>query len=44
LPAWRFRLLPEHSRRCMAAGFDAVKTENLYEFEGVRGYSRAQGE
>ena len=25
-------------------GFDAVKTENLYEFDGVRGYSQAQGE
>jgi isocitrate dehydrogenase len=26
------------------AGLDAVKTENLYEFDGVRGYSQAQGE
>ena len=23
---------------------DAVKTENLYEFDGIRGYSQAQGE
>jgi isocitrate dehydrogenase len=30
--------------RIAAAGFDAVKTENLYEFDGVRGYSQAQGE
>jgi isocitrate dehydrogenase len=27
-----------------SAGLDAVKTENLYEFDGVRGYSQAQGE
>lgn len=30
--------------RIAEAGFDAVKTENLYEFDGVRGYSQAQGE
>jgi isocitrate dehydrogenase len=30
--------------RLAAAGFDAVKTENLYTFDGVRGYSQAQGE
>ena len=30
--------------RIAAAGLDAVKTENLYEFDGVRGYSQAQGE
>lgn len=30
--------------RIADAGFDAVKTENLYEFDGVRGYSQAQGE
>jgi isocitrate dehydrogenase len=30
--------------RLAEAGFDAVKTENLYEFDGVRGYSQAQGE
>jgi len=30
--------------RIADAGFDAVKTENLYEFDGVRGFSRAQGE
>jgi len=30
--------------RIADAGLDAVKTENLYEFDGVRGYSRAQGE
>ncbi len=30
--------------RLADAGFDAVKTENLYTFDGVRGYSQAQGE
>ena len=26
------------------AGFDIIKTENLYEFDGVRGFSLGQGE
>ena len=30
--------------RLAEAGLDAVKTENLYTFDGVRGYSQAQGE
>jgi len=30
--------------RLADAGLDAVKTENLYTFDGVRGYSQAQGE
>jgi isocitrate dehydrogenase len=30
--------------RIAEAGFDAVKTENLYRFDGERGYSQAQGE
>ncbi|MBN8224293.1 MAG: hypothetical protein J0L89_05695 [Xanthomonadales bacterium] len=30
--------------RMAEAGFEAVKTENLYVFDGVRGYSQAQGE
>ena len=30
--------------RIAEAGFDAVKTENLYAFDGDRGYSQAQGE
>ena len=30
--------------RLAEAGLDAVKTENLYEFDGERGYSQAQGE
>jgi isocitrate dehydrogenase len=30
--------------RIAEAGFEAVKTENLYTFDGVRGYSQAQGE
>ena len=25
-------------------GLDAIKTENLYEFDGVRGYSLGQGQ
>jgi len=29
--------------RLAEAGFDAIKTENLYAFDGVRGYSQAQG-
>ena len=31
-------------RRLTKAGFDVIKTENLYTFEGTRGYSLAQGE
>ncbi|MGV8970670.1 MAG: NADP-dependent isocitrate dehydrogenase [Microbacteriaceae bacterium] len=30
--------------RLAEGGLDAVKTENLYTFDGVRGYSQAQGE
>jgi len=30
--------------RLAEAGLDAVKTENLYTFDGVKGYSQAQGE
>ncbi|NBN64815.1 NADP-dependent isocitrate dehydrogenase [Microvirga tunisiensis] len=30
--------------RIADAGFDAIKTENLYTFDGVAGYSQAQGE
>ena len=30
--------------RLADAGLEAVKTENLYTFDGVRGYSQAQGE
>ncbi|MBO9308249.1 MAG: NADP-dependent isocitrate dehydrogenase [Chloroflexi bacterium] len=30
--------------RFAAAGFDFIKTENLYLFDGVEGFSRAQGE
>ncbi|MGB5590189.1 MAG: hypothetical protein WBN31_04540 [Gammaproteobacteria bacterium] len=30
--------------RIAAAELDAVKNENLYEFDGIRGYSQAQGE
>ena len=42
------RLTPSHIAalllRMAEAGFEAVKTENLYAFDGVRGYSQAQGE
>ena len=30
--------------RIADAGFDAIKTENLYTFDGLAGYSQAQGE
>lgn len=30
--------------RLAEAGLDAVKTENLYTFDGIKGYSQAQGE
>lgn len=30
--------------RVAEAGFDAIKTEHLYTFDGARGYSQAQGE
>ena len=30
--------------RCLEAGLDAIKTENLYTFDGERGYSLGQGE
>ncbi len=26
------------------AGFDIIKTENLYQFDGVRGFTLGQGE
>ncbi|MEL6561918.1 MAG: hypothetical protein AAFQ94_27270, partial [Bacteroidota bacterium] len=26
------------------SGFDVIKTENLYEFDGARGFSLGQGE
>ena len=31
-------------QRVTEAGFDAVKTENLYRFDGAPGYSMGQGE
>jgi isocitrate dehydrogenase len=36
--------IPALLMRLAAAGFDVVKTENLYAFDGQRGYSQAQGE
>jgi isocitrate dehydrogenase len=52
---WRCRFLATdgvctHSQisslmlRIANAGFDFIKTEHLYEFDGERGYSLAQGE
>ena len=42
------KLTPSHIAalllRMAEAGFEAIKTENLYAFDGVRGYSQAQGE
>jgi isocitrate dehydrogenase len=39
---------PEHIihllQRLLDAGFDVIKTENLYMFDGVKGYSAGQGE
>jgi isocitrate dehydrogenase len=53
---WRCRFLPAKDRpidngdvvallgALNAAGYDAIKTENLYTFDGERGYSLGQGE
>jgi len=53
---WRCRFLsgdrevPSHEQiisllgRVAASGFDFIKTENLYNFDGQRGYSLDQGE
>jgi isocitrate dehydrogenase len=53
---WRCRFVPtdgttvsnrsivELLGRLDEAGYDAIKTENLYTFDGVRGYSLGQGE
>ena len=53
---WRCRFIGDEGARLDAAalcglllriadaGLDAVKTENLYTFDGVRGFSQAQGE
>lgn len=38
------RAVPALLLRVAEAGLDAVKTENLYTFDGARGYSQAQGE
>ncbi|MCK7593412.1 NADP-dependent isocitrate dehydrogenase [Pseudomarimonas salicorniae] len=38
------RAIPALLLRLAEAGFDAIKTENLYRFDGERGYSLAQGE
>jgi isocitrate dehydrogenase len=39
-PEYIIRLL----QRMLDAGFDVIKTENLYSFDGVKGYSAGQGE
>ena len=36
--------IPSLMTRLASAGLDIVKTENLYAFNGARGYSQAQGE
>lgn len=36
--------IPELLMRIAAAGFDCIKTEHLYEFDGTRAYSLGQGE
>jgi isocitrate dehydrogenase len=40
----KFEVLLELQRRLCAIGLDVIKTENLYEIDGVRGYSLGQGE
>lgn len=37
-------IIPELLAGQLAAGLDCVKTENLYEFDGVKGYSLGQGQ
>lgn len=52
---WRCRFVPVNMKiqpeqiigllqRLTSAGFDFIKTENLYEFDGEKGYSLGQGE
>jgi isocitrate dehydrogenase len=53
---WRCRFIPAAAQgvthtqviallqACQAAGLDFIKTENLYTFDGVKGYSLGQGE
>jgi isocitrate dehydrogenase len=53
---WRCRFIPKEEGKVSnadiikllenvsAAGFDFIKTEHLYTFEGVRAYSLGQGE
>lgn len=36
--------IPEALTRALEEGIDVIKTENLYEFNGVRGYSLGQGQ
>ncbi|MDA0309612.1 MAG: hypothetical protein O3C46_02720, partial [Bacteroidetes bacterium] len=36
--------VPKLLQTLVEAGFDVIKTENLYQFDGVRGYSLGQGE
>lgn len=37
-------MLVDLQRRLIERGLDVIKTENLYEFDGVRGFSLGQGE
>ncbi len=36
--------IPEALSKALEEGIDVIKTENLYEFDGVRGYSLGQGQ
>ena len=36
--------IPDTLRKALEEGIDVIKTENLYEFDGVRGYSLGQGQ
>ena len=36
--------IPALLHKAMSANIDIIKTENLYEFDGIRGYSLGQGQ
>jgi isocitrate dehydrogenase len=36
--------IPEILTRAISSGIDVIKTENLYEFDGVKGFSLGQGQ
>ncbi len=36
--------IPDVLKKALTEGIDVIKTENLYEFDGVKGYSLGQGQ